>query len=164
MQTRFAGNNRITVTVWVCLGVLALAAGCASAPRQTVWAPVFQEDECRAALKAGALAMTECGREQVQARLDNRTPDYAKARERLAGALAVLQPVKQSSTKPQYERAALCFETALAGVDRVIAARKAGDEDMEAVGWEMIDQSSGDLLLALEPYASAGAKSPAKAQ
>ena len=160
MRTHFAGNNRIIICV--CLGILALAAGCATTPKQTVWAPVFLENESRAVLQAGALAMSECSRERVQARLENRTADYAKARGDLAGALVRLQPAKQSSTKPQYERAALCFETALAGVDRVIVAQKAGDEDKEALGWEMFDQSAEDLLLVLEPYARAELKNPAK--
>lgn len=162
MQTRFAGNNLIAVCVW--LGIFALTGGCAATPKQTVWAPVYHENECRAALKAGACAMSECSREQVQARLENRTADYAKARENLAGALARLQPLNQSGAKPQYEQAALCFETALAGIDRVIAGRKAGDDDKVALGWEMFGQSAQNLLLVLEPYARAEVKYPAKVQ
>ena len=76
MRTHFAGNNRIIICV--CLGILALAAGCATTPKQTVWAPVFLENESRAVIQAGALAMSECSRERVQARLENRVLKFEK--------------------------------------------------------------------------------------
>jgi hypothetical protein len=147
-----------------CLALTALVSGCASAPKapkQTVFPPAYSDSSCQAAVKAGALAMADCSRERVVAKLENRAPDYAKAREGLAGALAALQPGKVSPSKPEFERVALCFEKALAGMDRVMAGQKQGDQEAQSLGWEMFDQSAGDLLLALEPHAGAAVKSPA---
>jgi len=162
MQERSAGIS--IKVILVCLIVLSLAAGCASGPKQTVFAPVFNPEDCKAAVKAGALAMADCSRERVLAQMESRQADYTKPRESLASALVMLQPKKQSASMPEFEQAALCFETALAGIDRVVLAQKQGDTTSEAVGWEMFDQSAGRLLLALEPYAKNDEKARTRAR
>jgi len=95
--------------------------------------------------------MADCSREHVLAKMENRPANYAKARESLASALAMLKPGKVNPAKPRYERAAVCFEMALTGVDRVITSLKDGDEHAEAIGWEVFDQSASELLLVLGP-------------
>jgi hypothetical protein len=142
----------------VCLGALALAAGCASAPKQTVSAPVYSEADCRSAVKAGTLALIAFSREHALSQMEDRAPDYADARASLAAAVAMLAPEKQSPSKPQYEQAAQCLESALAAEDRIVAARKRSDTDAESLGWALYDQSARDLLLALEPHAGASVK------
>ncbi len=48
------------------------------------------------------------------------------------------------------------FETALEGIDRIIDWPEGkGSSTMEAIGWEIFDQSTGELLLVLEPHAAA---------
>lgn len=151
-------NNRMRILI--CLAVLALAAGCAAtpAPRQTVFPPVYSDSDCQAAVRAGAQAMADCSREHTLAKLENRPADYARAREIIAGAAATLHPARMNPAKPEYERIAVCFETVLTGIDRVMAGQRAGDQTEEAIGWEIFDQSAGELLLMLEPYAGSGAK------
>ncbi len=158
MQQYFAGNNCIRIVV--CLAVLALAAGCATTPKQTVPYPAYSDSDCQAAVKAGALAMTDFSREHTLAQMENRQADYTKARESLANTLAVLEPGKVSPAKPKYERIAVCFETALSGIDHVVAGQRAGDQGEEALGWEIFDQSAGELLLVLEPHANTAAQGP----
>ncbi len=155
-------NNRMRILI--CLVVMSLAAGCAStpAPKQTVPNPVFSDSDSRAAVEDGAQAIADCTREQTLAKLENRPANYSKARERLAGALIKLQPGKVSPSKPEYERIAVCFETALAGIDRIIDGQKQGDEYMEATGWKIFDHSAAELLLVLEPHAGAGTKTPGR--
>lgn len=119
---------------------------------------VYSDSDSQAAIKAGAQAIADCTREQTLAKLENRPANYIKARESLAGALVKLQPGKVNPAKPEYERVAACFETALAGIDRIIDGQKQGDEQMEATGWAIFDQSASELLLVLEPHAAAGGR------
>lgn len=157
-----AGNSNNRMRTLVCLVVLALIAGCATtkAPKQTVFAPVYSDSDCQAAVRAGVQAMADVSSEQVFAKIENRPANYAKAREGLAGALTKLQPGKVSPAKPEYERIAVYFQTALEGVDRIMAGQAQGDDTAQAVGWEVFDRSAGELLLVLEPYAGAGVKGP----
>lgn len=148
-------NNRIRILI--CLAVLALAAGCASTPKQTVPYPVYSDSDCRAAVKAGAEAMIDCSREHALAHMENRAADYTKARSALAGALAVLHPARLNPAKPEYERIAVFFEASLSAVDRIVAGSEQGDREAEALGWEIFDQSAQELLLVLEPHAKAAA-------
>lgn len=166
MQNDFeflAGNLSNRMRLLICLVVMALAAGCASTPtpKQTVPNPAYSDSDSRAAVKAGAQAIADCTKEHTLAKLENRPADFAEARERLAGALAMLRPGKVSPATPEYERIAVCFETALAGIDRVIDGQVQGDEYMRATGWKIFDQSASELLLVLEPYTGA-AKGPGR--
>lgn len=159
-----AGNSNSRIFIFVCLAVLALITGCATtkAPKQTVFAPVYSDSDCQAAIREGARAMAECSYERTLSKLENRPADYTKARDRLNAALAKIEPGKLSPAKPEYERIAQCYETALDGIERIIIGASGGDEAAEAIGWEVFNQSAGDLLLVLEPYASAGVKGPVR--
>ena len=157
-----AGNSNKYIRILVCLAVVALIAGCATtkAPKQTVFVPVYSDSDCQAAVRAGAQAMADFSAEKGLAKIENRAPNYLKARADLEGALARLGPGKVSPVKPEYERAAVYFQAALEGMHRIVIGQEGGDETAEAVGWEIFERSAGELLLVLEPYASAGLKGP----
>lgn len=131
------------------LFVFAATAGCSGQPRQTVPAPVYSNRTSQAAIQAGALALVDCRREHLQARLEGRPADFTKVRGQLAGALVQLEPARLDPAKPQYERAAAGLESSLVALDRIIAARKAGDDDAEALGWDLFDRAVETLMLAL---------------
>jgi len=97
----------------------------------------------------GAQALADFSRENVQARLQRRPADFTQARDRLAKALDLLQPARLDPARPQYERAAAALESSLAAQDGIIAARKAGDADGEALGWEHFERAVEALMLAL---------------
>lgn len=145
----------------ICLCVMALFVGCAATKPQVVQAPVFHAADGQTALRSGTRALADFSREQVSAVRDGRKPDYSKSRGDLARAVGMLQPARLSPSKPEYERAAICFETALAAMDRIIVAQGKRDQDMAAIGWEMLDQSTKSLLLALDsqPATADGATS-----
>jgi hypothetical protein len=159
-----AGNSNNTIRFLVCLVILALAEGCAATPQQTVPSPVYSDSASQSAVKAGVQAIANCAGEQTLAKLESRAPDYSRARESLAGALAVLQPGKINPGRPEYERIALYFSGALEGMDRIILGQKENDQAGEALGWKIFDQSTQDLLLMLEPYAGPAAKGRARGQ
>lgn len=148
MQEIFAASRRFPACI--CLCVMALVGGCSATRPQVVPAPVFYNNDCQAAVLSGAQAMADCSREQVVSMMEKRAPDYSKARGDLARALVTLQPAKQNPSKPEYEKAAICFETALAAMDRIIVAQEKEDRDGAAIGWEMLDQSARSLLLVLD--------------
>jgi hypothetical protein len=147
------GNLNNRMRIFICLVVMALAAGCATIPKQTVPFPTYSDSTCQAAIKTGAQAISDCSREHILAQMETRPANYTKARESLASALAALQPGKVNPARPEFERIAMCFETALTGVDRIIIGQKEADQTAEAIGWKILDQSAGELILVLEPYA-----------
>ncbi|MBT0653065.1 hypothetical protein [Geomobilimonas luticola] len=155
MQEIFAINKLLRRGI--CLCVMALFVGCAGTS-QVVQAPVFYEQDCQSAIRSGTRALADFSREQVSAAKDVRIPDYAKARGDLARALVSLQPERQNPSKPVYEQAAVCFETALAAMDRIIVAQGKGDKNGADIGWEMMDQSIKSLLLVLDSQKESAGK------
>ncbi|MBU1244851.1 hypothetical protein KJ612_16755 [Myxococcota bacterium] len=131
------------------LFVLAAIAGCSGKPRRTVPTPVHSDRATQAAIQAGALALVDCRREHLQARLAGRPADFSRARGQLAEALVQLEPARLDPAKPQYERAAAGLAMSLEALDRIIAARGAGDADEEALGWDLFDRAVESLMLAL---------------
>ena len=131
------------------LFVLAAIAGCSGKPRRTVPAPVYSDRASQAAIQAGALALVDCRREHLQARLAGRPADFSAARGQLAAALVHLEPARLDPTKPQYERAAAGLAMSLVALDRIIAAHKTGDAEAEALGWDLFDRAVEALMLAV---------------
>ena len=157
MQEIFAINKFIFRRA-ICLCVMALFVGCAASTSQVVQAPVFYPEDCQVAIRSGTRALADFSREQVTAARDGRMPDYSKARSDLARALVTLQPAKQNPSKPEYERAAVYLETAQDAMDRIIIAQGKRDQDMAAIGWEMLDQSARSLLLVLDSQKTSAGK------
>lgn len=157
MQEIFAINKYIFRRA-ICLCVMALFVGCAAGTSQVVQAPVFYPVDCQAAIRSGTRALADFSREQVTAVKDGRMPDYTKARGDLARALVTLQPARQNPSKPEYEQAAICFDTALAAMDRIIVAQGKGDKSGADIGWEMMDQSIKSLLLVLDSQKTSAGK------
>lgn len=137
----------------------ASAAGCAGAkPIPDPMAPTLSKEAAQTAVAAGVESLAAFRLERVASASQRRAPDYTVPRADLASALSVLRPPGNARTPVEFERAALCLETSLAGMDRISAAAREKDPQAEAVGWAIFDRAAGELLLALEPGASASAK------
>ena len=136
---------------WVLSGVLLLALGCAG-PRPPAAPASMQSAKFAqaAAVQAGAQALADFRREHAQATAAKRRPDYKAARNDLALAMKTLQPGEGAFPVPEFSETAVCLETALDAMDRIIAAERKRDARAEAVGWAMFDQSAKALLLTLE--------------
>lgn len=132
-------------------GLMLVLASCAATRPPSISAPAYVDKNCQTAISAGVRALADFRREQVLTARENRLANYTGAREDLARALSSLRPATERPGMPEYERHALCFETALAAMDNIIAAGRNKDPHAEDVGWEMFYQSVSDLLLMLEP-------------
>lgn len=152
MPTGF-GHDLTLVGMGFCLLVAAGCATSAPPPRPVLVASVPAAVANPAAVRAGVQAMAEFRREYEVALAGKRAPAYAPSRNDLAAALAALQPARERPPVAGQARSAVCLETLLAAMDRIIAATKAGDARAEAVGWEMFDQAAAELLLTLKPPA-----------
>lgn len=149
---RRRGRIDVRTGAALCLLLAFLAAsiaGCAGAKPREAANPAFLSHEAAVdALLVGVDSLAGFRRERVVAESQKRPPDYAPARKALGDALATLRPA-DTLPSPGYERAAIALETAQVAMDRIIEATRRGDGRAEEVGWEIFDQSVGDLLLAM---------------
>ncbi|HOX07344.1 MAG TPA: hypothetical protein PK280_13150 [Planctomycetota bacterium] len=113
------------------------------------------------ALLDGVAAMTAFQREQVRASVEKSAPNYGPARASLSGAIARLRPAPGKIPAPQLEACIPPLESALAAMDQVIAAGKAGDPVAAGEGWTIFNLSTEALLLVLPPPPAA-ADTPAR--
>jgi hypothetical protein len=130
-------------------GLALLMAGCATTAPPAVRAPGYSPATSPQAVASGARAMADFRHEHFTAAAQHRAANYAGAREELAGALMVLRPSVQAPGAPEYAPHAINLETALAAMDRIIAAERRSNREDAAIGWEMLDQSAKALMTAL---------------
>ncbi|HEY3490161.1 MAG TPA: hypothetical protein VGK27_08585 [Candidatus Deferrimicrobiaceae bacterium] len=135
----------------VCLFSL-LAFGCAGVkPRPASPPSVLSDQAAKTGIRAGVQSLADFRRARIEAESRNRTPDFAPARKALGDSLAVLRPAGGALGPVELEGAVLALETACVAMDTIIAATANGDARSEAVGWEMLDQSVGAILLTAKP-------------
>lgn len=147
MQNSFVSDS---LRLFLTAACLMLMSGCAGTTVPAVKSPAYSSIASQQAVHSGSSAMADFRRVHLVAAKEGRTADYSRARAQLAGALAALRPSRLAPGPPEYEPHALCFETALAAMDRIISAQGKGDREGAAIGWEMLDQSAKSLLLVLD--------------
>lgn len=144
MRKSFVANNLVRIALLTVLALLA--AGCATTTPEIVRAPVYSSDTSQQAVYAGVRAMADFRREHFIAVARQRPADYTAPRQQLAQALGGLRPSPLAPGSPAYGQHVICFETALAAMDRIGAAERRNDREDAAIGWEMLDQSAKALV------------------
>ncbi len=108
------------------------------------------------ALLDGVSAMMAFRREGLRASVEESAPNYAPARAQLAAAIARLRPAPGKMPAPQLEACIPPMQSALAAMDQVIAAGKAGDPVAAREGWTGFSQSVETLFMLLKPAEPGG--------